>query len=63
MSRARGTGDRLTRARLALPGVISTSTISSRSSRRTSARTTARSASVRTSGASAATRWEPSVAR
>ena len=60
---ARVSGDRLIRARLARPAVISTSSSSSRSSETTAARTTARSLPRRISGASDATRCEDSVAR
>ena len=56
------TGARLSRARFARPGLISISTRLSRSPEVTAARRIARSAPDRTSGASVATRCEPSVA-
>jgi hypothetical protein len=61
-SLVRGTGDRLTRARFALPAVISSSIVSSRPSLTTAVRTIARWQPCRISGASVATRCEPSVA-
>ena len=63
-SRDRRSGDRFSLARLALPGVISTSSCSCRGSSSpacTRARTTARSAPNRTSGTSDDTRCEDSV--
>ena len=63
MSRGRGSGARLSRTRLARPGLSSTSTSALPPAPVTAARSTARSAPCRTSGASVATRWLPSVAR
>ena len=63
ISRARGSGERLTRARLLRPGFSSTSSTAVRPSRTTAARTTAWSAPARTSGASDATRCEESRER
>ncbi|WP_242473647.1 hypothetical protein [Blastococcus sp. TML/M2B] len=62
-SRGRCMGARFTRTRLARPGLISISTSSSRSPRRSAARTTAWPAPCRTSGASDETRWLLIVAR
>ena len=62
-SRARTGDPPFTRARFALPGVISTSTVVARPERSTRAPTTARSAPARTSAASVGTRWLDRVAR
>ncbi len=62
-SRALGNVERLTRARLDLPGLSSTSSTALRPSRTTAARMIACSAPARTRGASEETRWEPSRER
>ncbi len=61
-SRGRETGDRFTRARLADPGTISSSTSTCRPARAIAVRTVARDAPIRTRGASVGTRWLDSAA-
>jgi hypothetical protein len=61
-SRARGTGERFSRARFARPGLISISISVGRVPRTTVVRTTARSAPDRTNAASVGTRWLLNVA-